>query len=140
MRASKLVPAILFVTLAACKHDDGESVGTTTIRSGSTRGPKVTDVRTDSSDDMASRLTSAVCTRERQCAEQRGKHGDGECASEVLSTSTLLVQNLGCDARTARPGFEECLAAIRTEDCGTSAGFSADLPQCRMAQICAAGR
>ena len=140
MRASNVGPIILFVTLAACKHDDGESVGTTTVRSGSTSGPKVTDVRTDASDDRASRLTSAVCTRERQCAEQRGGRSSGDCAGEVLSTSTLLVQNLGCDASTARPGFEACLAAIRTEDCGTSGAFSADLPQCRMSQICAAGR
>lgn len=140
MRAWNLAPALVLVTLAACKHDDGESVSTTTVRSGSPSGPKVTDVRTDASDDMASRLASAVCTREKQCAQQRGGRTDGDCATEMQSTSTLLVQNLSCDASAARPGFEACLAAIRSEDCGTSGGFSADLPQCRMSQICGAGR
>lgn len=140
MRSWKLAPAVLLVTLGACKHDDGEAVSTTTVRSGSTSGPKVTDVRTDVADDMGSRLASAVCTHEDRCAQRRGGRSNGDCGSEMRSSSTLLMQNLACDASTARPGFEACLAAIRSEDCGTSGTFAADLPQCRMSQICGAAR
>ena len=45
--------ALLFLAAAACKHDDGEAIGTATIRSGTPDGPRVTDVRTSAVDDPA---------------------------------------------------------------------------------------
>ena len=133
--------ALVLLAAPACKHDDGEAVGTATIRSGTPDGPRVTDVRAMTSDDLATQLTSTICSRERQCARQRGRGEQGtSCEAEIASTSTLTVQSLACDATAARPGFEACLAAIRAEGCDTSSGFSADLPACRIAQICAPSR
>jgi len=139
MRSLPFLALILFAA-PACKHD-GEAVGTATVRSGTPDGPRVTDVRTATSDDLATQLTSTICTRERQCARQRGRGEEApSCESEVGSTSALTVQSLTCDAGSARPGFETCLAAIRAEACDPSSGFSADLPACRIAQICGASR
>ena len=41
---------LLLLAAPACKHDDGEAVGTATIRSGTPEGPRVTDVRTAPAD------------------------------------------------------------------------------------------
>ena len=137
--------ALGFLAVAACKHDDGASVGTATIHSGSPEGPRVTDVRTVPADATSTRLTRTICDRERSCAERRGddaaaQKSEQNCTTQVAPTAATMVASLRCDTAAARPGFEGCLAAIRAEGCDTTSGFAADFFACRIAQVCAGGQ
>lgn len=147
-----LVTATLSL-VTACKRHDGQTASTTTVRSGTPEGVRVTGTpppteKPPSSDDSedADRLTAAICTHERNCAKLRAQHGAAEtpefdedaCVTEIKSVVVLALETLDCSPAIARAGIEECLAAIRAERCDANEAPSI-VPQCRPSAMCRRG-
>jgi len=124
----------LVLLVVGCKHDEG--VSTTTVRSGSPEGSRVTNVP----DTPAERLARAVCVRERECARGRGllradalHMKEASCMVEVRPTTALAVERMAC---VASAGFERCVDAVAAASCDTPAGFTGEIVECRSSAMC----
>jgi hypothetical protein len=134
------------LAFGGCRRDDGQSAGTTTIRSGTPEGVRVTNAEADGAFDAPARLAGAVCSHERDCANRRGqldtealRQREAACVDEIRPTAELSLQALGCSPAVARAGYEECLAALRSDGCAATAGYPEILPACRPSAICRRG-
>jgi hypothetical protein len=135
-------------SVAACKKDTGESAGVTTIRSGSPEGVRVTNASPGGAlPEAASRFAGALCKHERECAEARSRQSEeailleeAACVSELKPTAEVSFRELSCSPAVARAGFEECLAAVKSERCyDTMARFPQVVPACRPTEVCRRG-
>jgi hypothetical protein len=122
---------LLLLTVAACRHEEG--VSTTTVRSGSPEGARVTNVP----DRPADRLVRAHCIHERECARVRGiaqanalAMSEASCLLAMRDRAERAAQTMRC---AGSEGFERCLDAIEGAACGSEA-FASDL--CRASVMC----
>jgi hypothetical protein len=127
--------ATAVVLATACAHNDG--AGTTTVTSGSTSGVRVTNTR--QSDQPAMRLADEICARELACnhigagARYRSEEA---CMAEQGASAPTQVSRWECVPGQTQAGFEECLAAIRSERCETPLPRVDRLVACRSAAVC----
>lgn len=119
-----------------CAHGK-EASGTATVTSGTTSGVKVTGVSTR--DEAAMRLADEICAREAAC----GAIGDGAkyrteeaCMADQGATAPVQLSRWSCTPTQTQAGFEECLAAIRSEHCDTPLPRVDRLVACRSASVC----
>ncbi len=153
-RTLQLALAVATTTLALTSgcHHNGDAAGTTTIRSGTPDGVRVTSApapTTDAKASAANRLAGAVCERERHCATteradvtaEAALLGEAVCVADLQPRARLNVEAWECSPAVARAGFEECLAAIRTEtSCGQiTLNESSEIRACRPSEICRNG-
>ena len=115
-----------------------EPQGTTTVTSGSPSGVKVTSVRREQ-DDVAMRLADEMCAREAACNNIRadGRYLSEEaCMADHGAKAPVQVSKWTCVPPRTSAGFEECLAAIRSERCETALPRADRLIACRSAPVC----
>jgi hypothetical protein len=127
------------LALAACKHDDGETVGTATIHSGTPGGPKVTNLRTDPRADMGDELARAFCKHDRECAIEAPETAllrEEACFSDSRGGTRASIEQWPCEPAAAREGFDRCLAAIHEASCSARIGEGAQVRECRADAIC----
>jgi hypothetical protein len=134
-----LLPLVL---LASCAHDHDDRASTTTIRSGSPGGVRVTNV-TIGDFDPAERLAAELCKREATCGriEARGTDeakllGEQNCIGAATPRVGVELRGWSCSPSLHRDRFEDCQAAIRSERCSTRGLALATLPACREEAIC----
>lgn len=139
-RMSPAVTALAALALAAvsagCAHRS-ESAGTTTVTSGTTSGVRVTN--TSERDQASMRLADEICARESAC----GAIGDGAryrteeaCMADQGASAPAQIARWACTPTQTQAGFEECLAAIRSERCETPLPRVDRLVACRSASVC----
>ena len=119
-----------------CAHGT-EAAGTATLTSGATSGVKVTGA--SSTDQAAMRLADEICARETAC----GAIGDGAkyrtdeaCMADQGASAPVQLSRWSCTPTQTQAGFEECLAAIRGEQCETPLPRVDRLIACRSASVC----
>ncbi|MBX3203135.1 MAG: hypothetical protein KF850_28100 [Labilithrix sp.] len=157
MRPSPLalaVPVTLTLALvSACKRDDGQTASTTTVRSGTPAGVRVTNTpdpgEQSGREYAADRISAAICALERRCgaAEDPARSAEAElldeavCIAERKARTVRSVESWNCSPALERAGFEECIAAINAEvRCrDVSLGERSVVPECRPSRICHAG-
>ncbi|MBX3209490.1 MAG: hypothetical protein KF764_30935 [Labilithrix sp.] len=158
MRRTTLALAVVPVTLAvalvsACKRDDGQSASTTTVRSGTPDGVRVTSVPDPAARSgrayAADRIAEAICSLERRCAEAERPNrtaeaellGEAACITERKARTLRNVESWNCSPALERAGFEECIAAINAEvRCrDILLGEKSVVPECRPSVICRKG-
>ncbi|HVH46809.1 MAG TPA: DUF6184 family natural product biosynthesis lipoprotein [Labilithrix sp.] len=145
-----LVPMMLAL-VAGCRHDDGEASSTTTIRSGTPGGIRVTNTppRTTTIEDRtANRLAAAVCAFRRECAASERPDVSSEavlldetvCTAELQADARRTIAGWRCSPARAPLGLEDCLAAIKAERCRdlTLEGVTA-MRECRPSAVCQSG-
>jgi hypothetical protein len=132
---------IASVVLGACAHES-ERAGSTTVTSGTPEGVRVTNV-TIGDYDPAERLAGELCRRAATCGRSEGPRSDearllGEqnCVTLNASQTRATVDSWRCNATTYRAGFEDCLAAVRSEPCETRLDRADTLPACRANAVC----
>jgi hypothetical protein len=139
MNRNELIAAASLLLASACAHDSGS--GTTTVTSGSTSGVRVTNTR--SSDEPSMRLADEICARELACnhvgpgARYRSEEA---CMAEQGAIAPTQLSRWGCVPTRTQAGFEECLAAVRSERCETPLPRVEVLAACRSEPVCAANR
>lgn len=128
--------------LAACAHDRGRA-SSTTVTSGTPEGVRVTNV-TVGDYDPADRLAGELCRREATCgridtrqSDEAKLLGEQNCVTVNAPRMRAAMERWSCNAMTRRAGFEECLAAVRSERCETSIETPDILPACRANAVCA---
>lgn len=119
-----------------CAHGS-EAAGTATVTSGATSGVKVTGA--SPTDQAAMRLADEICARETAC----GAIGDGAryrteeaCMADQGASAPVQLSRWSCTPTQTQAGFEECLAAIRSERCETPLPRVDRLVACRSASVC----
>jgi len=132
---------ILLVVLAACAHDR-DHAGTSTVTSGTPEGVRVTNV-TIGDYDPGERLAGELCKREATCGridssgtDEAKLLGEQNCVTTNAPRMKNAIAGWGCSATTHRAGFEECLAAVRSESCDTRLERPDILPACRASAVC----
>ena len=123
---------------AGCAHSS-ETSGTTTVTSSSaTSGVRVTGVTSDK-DQASMRLADEICGREAAC----NGIGDGAkyrsleaCMADQGASAPVQIARWSCTPTQTQAGFEECLAAIRSERCETPLPRVDRLVACRSAPVC----
>jgi len=154
-RTTLALAATAIITLAlasGCKHNNGERAGTTTIRSGTPDGVRVTsapDPASEAKARSANRLAAAVCERQRRCASTESTDARAEaalpgetiCVADVEPRARQNVEAWPCSPAVARAGFEECLAAVATEGGCEAVSLTEDseIRACRPSEICRKG-
>ena len=154
MSRTQLAFAVAAVTLAlasGCQRN-GEAAGTTTIRSGTPDGVRVTsasDPASTTKSRAAGRLAAAVCEHERRCAAtestdmsaEAGLLGEAVCVADREPRARRNVEAWRCSPDVARAGFEECVAAIKGEvRCSEiSLTEESEIRDCRPSEICRKG-
>ena len=136
-RTSLVIFGSLVLVLASCRREDGQT-STTTIRSGTLEGSGSSDV------DPAARLATELCRHESRCNDANNRQASDEakllaeqaCVTSKTNTTNSAMEGWNCSPAMARAGYEECLAAIRTERCETKLSTIADVPRCRSSMIC----
>ena len=135
MTRTQLTVACAVVLLtSACAHESGP--GTTTVTGGSLATAR-------SSDEPAMRLADEICGREAACnhigagARYRSEEA---CMAAQGATAPTQIARWGCVPTRTQAGFEECLAAVRSERCETPLPRVDALAACRSAPVCAVGR
>jgi hypothetical protein len=120
-----------------CAHGTTETAGTATVTSGATSGVKVTGA--SSTNQAAMRLADEICARETAC----GAIGDGAryrteeaCMADQGASAPVQLSRWTCTPTQTQAGFEECLAAIRSERCETPLPRVDRLVACRSASVC----
>jgi hypothetical protein len=120
----------------ACAHGNG-AAGTTTVTSGATSGVKVTSA--SATEQAGLRLADEICTRAKAC----GGIGDGAryrteeaCMADQGASAPVQLSRWTCTPTETQAGFEECLAAIRGEQCETPLPRIDRLVACRSASVC----
>ena len=121
----------------ACTHAQDRS-STTTVTSGSPQGVKMTAARSER-DQAAMRLADELCSRAAACSQI----GDGAryrteeaCMADQGTKAPAQISSWTCTPGQTQAGFEECLAAIRSERCETDLPRIDRLVACRTAQVC----
>ena len=128
MSRTHLALAVAAATLAlasGCQRN-GEAAGTTTIRSGTPNGVRVTSAPEPASTTKtraAGRLAAAVCEHERRCATTERSDmsaeasllGEAVCVADFEPRARQHIEAWRCAPAIARAGFEECVAAITAE-------------------------
>lgn len=130
-----LAAAVLVVTNCARQ---GEPHGTTTVTSGSTSGVNVTGMRVEK-DQVAMRLADEICAREVACnrvGPGRPYRTEEACMAEQGAAAPTQITRWSCVPAQTSAGFEECLAAIRSERCEMPLAGADRLLACRGAQVC----
>jgi hypothetical protein len=139
--ASLAAPALLAV-VAACAHER-DAFQTTTITSGTApEGVRVTNVPNER--DPADRLAGELCQREATCGRIEANRtdearllGTQNCVTQSTPRARQVLGSWSCSPAANRAGFEECLAAVRSETCETSLRRVDVLPACRGEAVCA---
>ena len=123
---------------AGCAHQSETSGITTVTSSSSTSGVRVTDTTSDK-DQASMRLADEICGREAAC----NAIGDGAkyrtieaCMADQGATAPVQLSRWSCTPTQTQAGFEECLAAIRSERCETQLPRVDRLVACRSASVC----
>ncbi len=142
----------LALALASGCQRNGDAAGTTTIRSGTPDGVRVTSAPDPASTEktrVTSRLAAAVCAHERRCAIEEGAGlsseaallGEAVCVADLEPRARQNVEAWRCAPAVARAGFEECVAAIKTETKCSEISLSEDseVRECRPSEICRKG-
>jgi len=134
---SLTLAAALVVT--ACARQANES-STTTLTSGAAGGPRVTNTR-PGDDQTAMRLADELCRREAVCNRIGGGNdahyrSEEACMADHGSRAPAQVSRWACSPPATSAGFEECLAAVRSEDCDTRLDRADRLAACRTAAVC----
>ena len=131
-----LAGLLVAALVVGCAHGN-ESAGTSTVTSGATSGVKVTSV--SSTDEAGLRLADEICARAKAC----GAIGDGAryrteeaCMADQGASAPLQLSRWSCTPTQTQAGFEECLAAIRGEQCETPLPRVDRLIACRSASVC----
>jgi len=140
------------LALASGCQRNGEAAGTTTIRSGSPGGVRVTSAPDPVSSEKsraAGRLAAAVCAHERRCAIEEGASvsaeaallGEAVCVADLEPRARQNVEAWSCAPAVARAGFEECVAAIQAEAKCSEITLTedAEVRECRPSEICRKG-
>ncbi|CAN5925604.1 hypothetical protein BH11MYX4_BH11MYX4_46850 [soil metagenome] len=106
---------------------------TTTVTSGSARASSA------DTDEASLRLADEICNREEAC----GQIGVGAhyrsleaCMSDQGSRSPARRARWSCAPSETPPGFEACLAAIRSERCESPLARIDELYACRSKAVC----
>jgi predicted membrane-bound mannosyltransferase len=129
--------AAVALLAAACSHQQ-DRAGTTTVTSGSPSGVKVTAVRTDR-DEAAMRLADELCARAAACSQigdDARYRTEEACMADQSTKAPAQISRWTCTPTQTQAGFEECLAAIRSERCETELPRIERLIACRSAQVC----
>ncbi|MDB5213625.1 MAG: hypothetical protein JWO86_1552 [Myxococcaceae bacterium] len=137
LRTSFALTALSVAALVAgCAHGN-EAAGTTTVTSGTPSGAKVTGATPK--DEAAMRLADEICSREAACSNV----GDGAkyrteeaCMADQGATAPVQLSRWSCTPTQTQAGFEECLAAIRSERCETPLPRVDRLVACRSVSVC----
>jgi hypothetical protein len=92
-----------------------------------------------STNQAAMRLADEICARETAC----GAIGDGAryrteeaCMADQGASAPVQLSRWTCTPTQTQAGFEECLAAIRSERCETPLPRVDRLVACRSASVC----
>jgi len=139
-RTSRIPFALAALAVAAisagCAHQS-ETSGTTTVTGGTPSGVRVTG--TTDKDQASMRLADEICAREAAC----GAIGDGAkyrteeaCMADQGATAPIQVSRWSCTPTQTQAGFEQCLAAIRSERCETPLPRVDRLVACRSGSVC----
>ena len=140
-RTSRIPVGVFALAIAAvsagCAHQS-ETSGTTTVTgSSTTSGVRVTG--TTDKDQASMRLADEICGREAAC----GAIGDGAkyrteeaCMADQGARAPVQLSRWSCTPTQTQAGFEECLAAIRSERCETPLPRVDRLVACRSASVC----
>jgi hypothetical protein len=136
-RSSFALTGLSLAALAVgCAHGT-ETAGTATVTSGATSGVKVSGG--SSTDQAAMRLADEICARETAC----GAIGDGAryrteeaCMADQGASAPVQLSRWSCTPTQTQAGFEECLAAIRSERCETPLPRVDRLVACRSGSVC----
>lgn len=122
---SAAVVAMAFLGLAGCKHN-GE-------------GPEVRTPRGESASAVRS-IADARCDREEKC----GNIGDGQsyasrdaCGDKIRSDWSDELNAYECPNGIVDAALDQCLSAIRNEDCGATFDTLQRITACTSGDICA---
>ena len=121
---------------AGCAHGN-DTAGTTTVTSGATSGVRVTG--TSAKDQAAMRLADESCGREAACGAIRegARYSTEEaCMADQGASAPVQIARWSCTPTQTQAGFEECLAAIRSERCETPLPRVDRLIACRSLSVC----
>jgi hypothetical protein len=135
-RTKLTVASTVLLLAAACAHESGPT--TTTVTGGSLPGVRVTSAR--ASDESAMRLADEICAREAACnhigvsARYRSEEA---CMAEQGALAPSQIARWSCVPAATQAGFEQCLAAVRSERCETPLDRVDALAACRSAPVCA---
>jgi hypothetical protein len=139
LRTSCALALSVAALLAGCAHGT-EAAGTATVTSGTTSGAKVTGVtRATPKDEAAMRLADEICAREAACSNVRdgAKYRTEEaCMADQGANAPVQLSRWSCTPTQTQAGFEECLAAIRSERCETPLPRVDRLVACRSVSVC----
>ncbi len=136
--SSGLAALAVVAVSVGCAHQS-ETSGTTTVTSSSTTsGVRVTGTTSDK-DQASMRLADEICGREAAC----NFIGDGAkyrtleaCMADQGASTPVQISRWSCAPTETQAGFEECLAAIRSERCETPLPRVDRLVACRSASVC----
>lgn len=130
--------AAVTMLVAACSHQPDGS-GVTTVTSGpAPAGVKMTAARSDR-DEAAMRLADELCARAAACnqiGEGARYRSEEACMADEGAKAPAQIGAWTCTPTRTQAGFEECLAAIRSERCETALPRADRLIACRTAQVC----
>jgi len=136
-RTSIGLAALVIAALSAgCAHG-AETSGTTTVTGGTTSGVRVTGA--SEKDQAAMRLADEICAREAACGAIRegAKYPTEEaCMADQGAGAPVQISRWSCTPTQTQAGFEECLAAIRSERCDTPLPRVDRLVACRSIAVC----
>lgn len=135
--AAVAASALLAGAAGACSHQQDRS-STTTVTSGAPSGVKVTAARSDR-DEAAMRLADELCARAAACSqigEGARYRSEEACMADQGNKAPAQISRWDCTPTQTQAGFEECLAAIRSERCETELPRIERLVACRSAQVC----
>ncbi len=136
-RRSRIALGIVAFVVSACSHEGSSS--TTSVTAASIPSGRSTDAR--ASDDPTLRLAGEVCAREAACnhigyaAPYRSEEA---CVDDQRTVATTQFLRWGCTPGRTHAGFEECLAAVRSEHCEASLPPVDLLAPCRSTNVCTA--
>jgi hypothetical protein len=115
-----------------------ESAGATIVTSGTTTsGVRVTG--SSDKDQAAMRLADEICERAATCGAIRdgAKYRSQEaCMADQGASAPAQISRWSCTPTRTQAGFEECLAAIRSERCETPLPRVDRLVACRSGAVC----
>jgi hypothetical protein len=129
--------ASVALSAASCAHSQ-EGASTTTVTGAAPATPNVT-APLSPRDEAAMRLADELCARAAACNEIRdgGRYRSEEaCVADQGAKAPAQIGRLSCTPTRTQAGFEECLAAIRSERCETDLTSLDRLAACQSAQVC----
>jgi len=131
-RLELIATSAVLLLASACAHDS--STSTTTVTAGPPSPSR-------SSDEPAMRLADEICGREAACnhigAGERYRSEEA-CMAEQGALAPSQLARWGCVPTRTQAGFEECLAAVRSERCETPLPRVDVLVACRSTPVCEA--